>query len=57
MPRQVDVSPEAVQAGLQVLDDLLGQLVRLGQVVEVGEALSLSQKRSRLVLSRAISSS
>lgn len=36
---------EAGKARFQVLDDLLGQLVRFGQVVQVGEALVLEPEQ------------
>ena len=31
--------PEAVQPRLEVLDDLFGQFIRFGQVIQIGEAL------------------
>ena len=44
--------PETVQRGLQAFDDLGGDLVGRRQQVGIVEAASLSQKMSRLTLSR-----
>src|SRR6266446_3040917 len=47
---------EAVERGFQVLDDFGGDLVRRRQQVGIVERVVLSQKMSRLILSRATSS-
>ena len=41
LPQHRQHLPKAVKPGLQVLDDLLGELVRLRQVVQIDQALVL----------------
>jgi hypothetical protein len=38
---------EAIQARLKILDNIFGQIVRLWQVIEVGEALVLQPEHVR----------
>jgi hypothetical protein len=50
----VDIKAELFEGGFEVLDDFLGEDVRIGKVIAFFGALSLSQKISRLALSRPI---